>query len=89
MTWKINWTDDARKTLRKMDESAQKKILRYLKDRVSVAQNPSDFGKPLMHEKYGLWRYRVEDYRIICQIQKQELLILVVQIGHRKEVYDL
>jgi mRNA interferase RelE/StbE len=88
VTWKINWSDEARKQLRKLDENAQKKILRYLKERISTTQNPSDFGKPLMHEKYGLWRYRVEDYRVICQIKNQELMILVVQVGHRKNIYD-
>ena len=43
--------------------------------------------KPLRHNKYGLWRYRVEDTRIICQIREQETLVLVLRVGHRKNIY--
>lgn len=86
MTWKINWADDARKQLRKLDQTAQKKILEYLREKVAAkGSHPSDFGKPLRHNEYGLWRYRVGDYRVVCQIQNKELLVL--KVGHRKSVY--
>lgn len=87
MTWKINWLENARKQLRKLDKASQAKILNYMRVRVASAAHPSDFGKPLRHEKYGLWRYRVGDNRVICQIQDEALTVLVVQVGHRKKVY--
>ena len=87
MTWEINWTDEARKQLRKLDKPVQKKILNYLSERVLQADHPTAFGKPLQHNKYGLWRYRVEDTRVICQIQDGELVILVVAVGDRKVIY--
>lgn len=88
MTWKINWTDEARKQLRKLDKTAQENILDYMKKRISTADDPADFGKPLKYKKYGLWRYRVGDYRIVCQIESDVLTILVLQVGHRKDIYD-
>ncbi len=87
MTWTINWSNEARKQLRKLDKKRQADIVKYLSDRVGHADHPSDFGKPLSYDKYGLWRYRVGDSRVICQIKEQELLILVLRVGHRKNVY--
>lgn len=87
MTWKINWSDDARKQLRKLDKKLQADILKYLGERIASASHPCDFGKPLRHDKYGLWRYRVREVRIICQIREKESLILVLRVGHRKSVY--
>lgn len=87
MTWKISWSDDARKQLRKLDKKLQADILEYLSKRVLGAKHPCDFGKSLRHDKYGLWRYRVRDTRIICHIREQEALILVLRVGHRKNVY--
>lgn len=87
MTWKINWSDDARRQLRKLDKKLQADILEYLSKRVLSAKHPGDFGKSLRHDKYGLWRYRVRDARIICHIRDQEALILVLRVGNRKNVY--
>ena len=88
MTWQINWSDEARKELRKLDKPTQKKVLNYLRKRVAKANHPCDFGKPLRYEHYGFWRYRVGDLRIICQVMEEELLILVLRVGHRKNIYD-
>ena len=87
MIWKLNWSDDARKQLRKLDQKLQNDILKYLSGRVLHANHPCDFGKPLRHNKYGLWRYRVQDTRIIGQVRDNEALILVLRVGHRKNVY--
>lgn len=86
MTWQINWDDRARKELRSLDKPIQKKILDYLRSRVS--SNPLSFGKELVGNKAGLRSYRVESYRIICQIQDEKLTILVIAVGHRKDIYD-
>jgi len=88
VTWKINWADEARKELRKLDKAAQSNILKYLRERIAQSGHPSDFGKPLRHEKYGFWRYRVGDYRIVCQIKDEELTVLILRVGHRKDVYQ-
>jgi mRNA interferase RelE/StbE len=86
LTWQINWDDRARKELRSLDKPIQKKILEYLRSRVST--NPLSFGKELLGNKAGLRSYRIESYRIICQIQDESLTILVVAVGHRKDIYD-
>lgn len=85
--WKIEWDDAARKELRHLGHAEQKKILKYLRDRVAAAEDPRQMGKPLTGDKFGLWRYRLADYRIVCKIEDQALLILVLKVGHRKEVY--
>jgi len=87
MTWQINWSDDARKQLRKLDKKRQRDILNYMGKRIAQANDPHDFGKPLRHDKFGLWRYRVADTRIICQIKNDELTVLVLNVGHRKAIY--
>lgn len=86
MTWRIKWDDRARKELRALDHTVQKKILRYIRERTT--NNPRDFGRCLVGDKLGLWRYRVDDYRVICQIEEHILTVLVLEVGHRKEIYD-
>ena len=88
MTWIIEFDDKARKELRKLDKASQKEILKYLRDKVASSGNPRRFGKALQSNLAGLWRYRVRDYRIICNIEDDVLTVLVVRIGHRKKIYD-
>lgn len=87
MIWKVEWDDHARKELRKLDKKLQKDILHYLRERIATKDDPRRFGKPLAYDKYGLWRYRVQNARIICQLLDDELLVLVVSVGHRKDIY--
>lgn len=87
MTWTVEWDDRARKELRKLDKQLQKDILKYLRERIAVNSDPRRFGKPLSYDKYGLWCYRVQNARIICRIEDDELIVLVIKIGCRKEVY--
>ncbi len=86
MTWCIEWDDRARKELRSLDKPIQKKIITYLRERTT--ENPRNFGKELSGDKVGLWRYRVENYRLICQLENDRLRILVIAVGHRKEIYQ-
>lgn len=88
MTWKVEFDDRARKELRKLDPTAQKQILRYLRKRIATKLNPRRFGKPLGADKVGLWRYRVGDYRLVCRIEDDRVVVLVLRVGHRKNVYD-
>ena len=88
MIWKIEFDPRAEKELKKLDRIAQKHIISYLKEQVAVQNNPRIFGKNLKGDKQGLWRYRVGDYRVICQILDENLIILAIKVGHRKSVYD-
>lgn len=88
LTWKVEWDDRARKELRKLDQQLQKDILKYLRERITAKDNPRRFGKSLCHNKYGLWRYRVQNVRIICKIEDEEFIVLVVKVGNRKNVYN-
>ena len=88
MTWTIEFDDRARKELRKLDSQLQKDILKYLRERIAVEADPRRFGKPLSYDKHGLWRYRVQNARIVCRIEDDELLVLVIRVAHRKQVYD-
>lgn len=87
MAWLVEFTDEAEKDFARLDKTIQRRIFRYLYERIANAEDPRDFGKGLQHELVGLWRYRVGDYRILCSIQ-DELTVLVVEIGHRSVVYD-
>lgn len=87
MTWTVEWDDRARKELRKLDKQLQKDILKYLRERIAVDADPRRFGKPLSYDKHGLWRYRIQNSRLICRIEDDSLIVLVVKVGHRKEIY--
>lgn len=87
MNWKIKFESNAVKALQKLDKVTRQRIERFI-DRLAGEQNPRSRGIALQGEAYdGLWRYRVGDYRLICQIKDKEVLILVVEIGHRKAIY--
>lgn len=86
--WTVEFDDRARRELRKLDAQVQRSILRYLRERIAVAEDPRRFGKPLRRNFAGLWRYRVEDYRLICRIEEDRVVVLVLQLGHRREVYQ-
>lgn len=87
MTWQIEFEETAKKEFRRLDHQVKARILRYLKERIAKSENPCDFGDPLRRNLSGLWKYRVGDYRLICDIQGEKLVVLVVRIGHRREVY--
>jgi len=88
LAWTISYTATARKQLRKLDKQTARRILDFLDERVAGAQNPRDTGKALTGPLLGtFWRYRVGDYRIICEIQDGKLCVLVIEIGHRRDVY--
>ena len=88
MAWTIEYDPRALKDLKKLDRAVQREILDYMEERVATAEDPRDFGKPLRASKFGLWRYRVRDYRVICELQGKRLVVLVVTIGHRSTVYE-
>jgi mRNA interferase RelE/StbE len=87
LAWRIEITRTATKQIAKLDRHAQKSIQRFLRERLSHADNPRQWGRALQGEKRGLWRYRVGDYRLICDVQDEKITILVLELGHRKDVY--
>ena len=88
MAWTIEWDERAVKDVKKFGSVARRRIVEYLERRVALATDPRKLGKPLTGTKFGLWRYRVGDYRVICRIEDKQLVVLVVKVGHRKNVYD-
>jgi mRNA interferase RelE/StbE len=87
LVWTVKLDESASKELKKLSFALQKNILRYLRERIATSEDPRRFGKPLAYDKHGLWRYRVQDARIICKIYEDELLVLIVSVGYRKDVY--
>ena len=88
MGWQIEFDPRALKELKKLDGVAQKRIIQYLKTQVAVQSNTRLLGRGLKGNKQGLWRYRVGNYRIICEILDTQMLISVVKVGSRESFYD-
>jgi mRNA interferase RelE/StbE len=86
--WRVEFDPDAARDLRKLGAVAERAILRYLRQRIATAADPRRFGKPLTGDMNGLWRYRVGDYRIVASIEDGRFVVLVVTVGHRRQVYD-
>ncbi len=88
MVWRIELTGTATKQLGKLDRSDAKRILAFLRERLASHEDPRSLGKALTGPALGTyWRYRVGDYRLICDIEDSDLRILVIQVGNRKNVY--
>ncbi|MCC5905517.1 MAG: type II toxin-antitoxin system RelE/ParE family toxin [Balneolaceae bacterium] len=88
MTWKVEFDNRARKELRKLDPETQKRLLTWISENLIGDDDARDKGSALKGRFRGLWRYRVGDYRVACQIKDEEVLILILRIAHRKDVYD-
>jgi mRNA interferase RelE/StbE len=86
--WRVEFDRDAARDLRKLGGEAQRLILRFLRERIATTEDPRRFGRALTREFKGLWRYRVGDYRIVASIEDECLIVLVVTVGHRREVYE-
>ncbi|ADG71570.1 type II toxin-antitoxin system RelE/ParE family toxin [Brachyspira murdochii] len=84
---KVSITKTSKKSLEKLDNTIQKRILDFLSD-LETLENPRIKGKSLKGELKEYWRYRVGDYRILSKIIDNELIILVIDIGHRKNIYN-
>jgi mRNA interferase RelE/StbE len=85
--WTVEIAEVAENQLKRLDPPIRNRILDYLFDRIEGCKNPRHFGEPLKANRAGLWRYRVGDFRVICEIQDDRLVVLVIAIGHRREVY--
>lgn len=91
MAWRIEFDAGALKDLRGLDKQVARRIVRFLSQRIGVASDPRRFGAPLRHSGGSaatpLWRYRVDDWRIVVRIDDDILRVLVVRVAHRRRVY--
>ena len=87
MTFHVELTESARKELKKLDQYTQKIILLWLNKNLEGCEDPRLYGKPLSANRAGQWRYRIGDYRVIAKIEDDKLIILVIAIGHRREIH--
>jgi mRNA interferase RelE/StbE len=85
--WRVFFDPAAEKQFLKLGKTAQQDIEKYIAKNLESAEDPRRFGKPYLSIK-GAWRYRVADYRFVCLIQNEKLIVLIVKVGHRREVYD-
>ena len=85
--WEVEFKPTAFKELKKLDRRIQNHIFSFLERLIENHTSPRAAGLALQGKHKGLWRYRVGDYRVICEIQDHKLIILVLDIGHRKNVY--
>ena len=88
MAWIIKYTESSSKQLKKLDKQTALRVLDYMDERVAVLDDPRSLGKNLKGPKMGeYWRYRVGDIRVICNIVDGQMMVLVIEIGNRREVY--
>ena len=88
MAWRIELSAPVDRDLAKLDPQQSKLILKFLHERVAPLDNPRSIGEALQGSRLGeFWKYRVGAYRLICKIEDDRLLILVLRVGHRKEIY--
>ena len=87
MVWTIEYTDTAKKQLRKLDPASARRIADCLDERIAKSQNPRSSGRALTGPLGDFWRDRVGDFRLICSIHDGAVRVLVVSIGNRREIY--
>lgn len=88
MAWKVEIDPAAERELDKLDPQVARRVLRFLSERVAGSENPRSIGEALQGSRLGeFWKYRVGDCRIVARIEDERLLVLVVRVGHRSQVY--
>ena len=86
--YKVVFSDRAKKDLKKLDKHIQALLIGWIEKNLQNCENPRIHGKGLTSNKSREWRYRIGNYRIICEIKDKEILILLLNIGHRREIYE-
>ncbi len=88
MTYKVKTTERFDKEFRKLDNYTKKMIKAWIGKNLIDCEDPRQHGKPLVGNHAGQWRYRIGDYRLICEIHDDELVILALTVGHRRDIYN-
>ncbi|MEN9597687.1 MAG: hypothetical protein RL236_2121 [Pseudomonadota bacterium] len=89
MNWSVQIKEKAVKSLAKINRKDAEAIWYFLESELPTMENPRQKGKALVGEFRGMWRYRIGDYRIICEIQDQKVIVMVIEVEHRSKVYKL
>ncbi|MBR6055619.1 MAG: type II toxin-antitoxin system RelE/ParE family toxin [Bacilli bacterium] len=87
-TYKLEYSKEALKDLKRLDNSVARVIYAWMKKNIEGSENPRVHGKGLSSNRSGQWRYRIGNYRVICKIEDNRVLVLVLAIGHRSRIYD-
>ncbi|MFP5436025.1 type II toxin-antitoxin system RelE family toxin [Sphingobium sp. ba1] len=87
MAWRIEFLPDAVKELKKLDRSVARRIITTLEERIATLDDPRTLGSALTGDHAGYWRWRVGDYRVVARIEDERVVIIVVRVAHRREVY--
>ena len=88
MAWQIEFDPSAAKELAKLDKPTARRIVQFLRERVAPLKDPRSLGEALRGDELGsFWKYRLGDYRVVAEIIDRRLVIIVVRVGHRREVY--
>ena len=88
MKYKVIFSDRAMKQLEKLDNYTKVLIMRWIEKNLVDCENPRVYGKSLTGDRKGQWRYRIGNYRLICEINDKKITILVLEVGHRRNVYE-
>lgn len=88
MTYHVVLTDEAKKVLKKLDPHVAGLITAWLRKNLEGCEDPRRHGKGLTANRSGQWRYRVGDYRLLAKIEDNRVVILILTIGHRRDIYD-
>ena len=88
MKYKVILSEKARKALKKLDKHTSSLIIGWIEKNLEGCENPRIHGKGLTSNKSGQWRYRIGDYRLICDIRDKKIIIYVLEVGHRKNIYN-
>ena len=88
MAWQIEFDPSAAKELAKLDKPTARRIVQFLRERVAPLTDPRSLGEALRGDELGsFWKYRLGDYRVVAEIIDRRVVIIVVRVGHRREVY--
>lgn len=86
--YKLRYDTKVLKQIGKLDKQTQKKIVGWMDDKINGCENPRLYGKALVGNLSGFWRYRIGDYRVLVKIEDDELVVLAVKVDHRRQVYN-
>lgn len=88
MSYKVETTARFDKDFKKLDKYTRRMIKAWIEKNLIDCSNPRQHGKGLAANRSGQWRYRIGDYRLICMIEEEKLVIIALTVGHRRDVYD-
>lgn len=88
MTYRLEFTPEIQKQLRKMDKHQATLIVRWLYQHIDGIDDPRKFGKGLTANRSGQWRYRIGKYRVLVEIEDNQIVVIAIQVGHRRNIYD-